>query len=654
MKFRKTPILRSHTTLTLPDFSQLTPHTVGQAAKDGLVQLTENLIALRQVPATVADFLEPLDEAFRRCEQACAPAFNLISAVGGSEYDDLEGELAQLYTQVMHGFTTDAELFSNLRALQEQDLDEESRTLVDDLVLRFRLGGAELDPEQQEKLAELSLQISDLAVQYQKRVSQMLANPVTVGAKEYSLNNFTNQLALSSIDDPQLRRELLEASLSRGWGDDPDTDTRQLVLDITRARQQRAELLGFADHVEAVVAQETVPSKDLVRQLLSEVGAAATKQARREAEQLRELAAADGVEDFTAADWLYYQARADQADSAGPDISPTALAPYLELWQVVEDGVFVAANKLYGITMTRRPQLKGWDESCRVYEIHDEDGASLGLFLADYFSRPGKRGGAWMSGLEQGYAGNDYQSIIINCANFTPPAPGEAKYLHWDDVITCFHEFGHALHGILSRTRYHHTAGTSVPRDFVELPSQLNEMWAYHPQIIASFARHAQTGQVMPAQMVQALASSATKGQGYDTSEYCASALLDHFWHSETPREGEDVAQFESRTLTDAGVGDPLVPPRYRSTYFPHAFTVGYDGCYYSYMWAETLVGECEQWFRTVASKDGDGGLNREAGQRYVDEILRRGASRPPVESFRALIGHDASAQAVLRRRGLA
>lgn len=653
MKFRKIVILRSHTTLTLPDFSQLTAQTVGQDAKDALAQLTEDLKALRNAPATIADFLEPLDEAFRRCQDACAPAFNLISAVGGSEYDQLEGELAQLYTQVMHGFTTDAELFANLRTLQSQQLDEETRTLVDELLLRFRLGGAQLDPEEQAKFAQLSLQISDLAVQYQKRVSQMLATPVTVGGKEYSVNNFTNQLALASIEQPQARRELLQASLARGCGDDPETDTRQLVLDIIRARQQRAELLGFNDHVEAVVAQETVPSKDRVRQLLSEVGAVATEQARREAAHLRALAAADGVEDFCAADWLYYQAKADQSDSGGPDISPTALAPYLELWRVVENGVFVAAQKLYGITMTRRPELKGWDESCRVYEIHDEDGASLGLFVADYFSRPGKRGGAWMSDLVQGYAGNDYQSIIINCANFTPPAPGEAKYLHWDDVITCFHEFGHALHGILSRTRYHHTAGTNVPRDFVELPSQLNEMWAYHPQIIASFARHAQTGQVMPATMVEALANSATKGQGYDTSEYCASALLDHFWHSQSPLAGEGVEEFESRVLTAAGLGDPLVPPRYRSTYFPHAFTVGYDGCYYSYMWAETLVGECEQWFRTAGSRDGDGGLNREAGRRYVEEILRRGASRPPVESFRALIGHDATAQAVLRRRGL-
>lgn len=643
----------AQTTLTLPDFADLTPQKVAASAEAGLQQWLEALTQLREAPATVADFLVPLDEAWRLCLEACSPAFVLIGAVGGSEFDEVEEQLSQSYTRAFNQFTTDAALFSKLQELEAQDLDEESHTVVRQLLLDFRLGGAELDEAAKARFGELSMRISDLAVQYQKRVSQMLAQPVKIGDQEFSLNNFTNQLALAQLDDPLQRRQLLAASLERGWGSDPLTDTRQLVLDITKARQERAELLGFADHVESVVAGETVPSKQKIRQLLSEVGQRAQARAREEAEQLRALAQADGISDFTTADWLYYQAKAAQTDTQGPDISPSALAPYLELWQVVEQGVFLAAQLLYGITMTRREELRGWDESCRVYEIHDEAGQSLGLFVADYFSRPGKRGGAWMTSLVQGCKATDYQSIIINCANFAPVAEGETKYLHWDDVITCFHEFGHALHGILSRAHYAMAAGTNVPRDFVELPSQLNEMWAYHPRIIAAFARHADSGEVMPAQMVEALANSATSGQGYDTSEYCASALLDHCWHSQQPREGEDVAAFETRVLEEVGMADTLVPPRYRSTYFPHAFTVGYDGCYYSYMWAETLVGECEQWFRTQACQDDDGGLNREAGRRFAAEILERGSARPPVDSFRALIGHEAGAEAVLRRRGL-
>ncbi|MDK8352254.1 M3 family metallopeptidase, partial [Gleimia europaea] len=226
-------------------------------------------------------------------------------------------------------------------------------------------------------------------------------------------------------------------------------------------------------------------------------------------------------------------------------------------------------------------------------------------------------------------------------------------FLVWDEVETLFHEFGHALHGFLSKTRYASTAGTAVPRDFVELPSQLNEMWAYNPTVIENFARHFETGEVMPEQMRAQLRDSKTFGQAHATVEFCASALLDQAWYSSEISEDEDVAQFEAEALEKAGVASDLIPPRYRSTYFPHAFTVGYDAGYYSYMWAEALVAECENWFRTVAAIDGDGGLNRQAGRQITDAILSRGSSRDPRESFWELIGHEASAKAILSRRGL-
>ena len=259
-----------------------------------------------------------------------------------------------------------------------------------------------------------------------------------------------------------------------------------------------------------------------------------------------------------------------------------------------------------------------------------------------------------MDALIQGYENTQYESIIINCANFEPVQGSQTKFLVWDEVETLFHEFGHALHGFLSRTQFAGTAGTKVPADFVELPSQLNEMWAFHPQVIENYARHPDTGEVLPADMRSQLQGSQSFGQAHATVEYCASALLDHLWY----RDGqildvEDVEAFERKALAQVGLDCDLVPPRYRSTYFPHAFTVGYDAGYYSYMWSEAMVAECEQWLRTKGAHDGDGGLNRQAGRAVEREILSRGSSRDPLESFKALIGHEASASAVLSRRGL-
>ncbi|MDO5721060.1 MAG: M3 family metallopeptidase [Actinomycetaceae bacterium] len=640
--------------LTLPDFANLDAVSTMQAAMEGARQLSADLRRLEHADATVADFLQPLDDALRHFEQASAPYAVLSSAVGGGEYEETNPQVQAAYTNVMAELTTNAKLYERLRELERADLDPESAYLVETLLLRFRLGGIDCDEQVQEQIKQLSLRIGEIAVEYQRRVAAMLARDLQVGDKTYPVNNFTMQRALATEADPNQRRAILQASLERGTGVDPDTDTRDLVREITRLRDQRAKLLGYENHVQMAIAEETVPDVDTIWQLLTQVGQAATARAGEEKAPLVAMAQADGLEDFTAADWLYYQSRA-QAESAAQqvDISPSALAPYLELWQVVEDGVFFAAHELYGVSLTRREDLRGWDETCRVYEVSGEDGRDLGLFIADYFTRPGKNGGAWMTSLQQGCGANGHRSIIINCANYAPVPNGQKKFLDWDEVITCFHEFGHALHGLLSRTHYASTAGTAVPRDFVELPSQLNEMWAYHPRVIANFARHADTGEVMPAQMVQALSASSTFGQGYDTSEYCASALLDQYWHTQPVAEQEDVLAFEQRALQAAGLDDPQIPPRYRSTYFPHAFTIGYDGCYYSYMWAETLVGECEQWFRQEAAKDGDGGLNRAAGGRYVRQVLSRGSSRPPMDSFRELVGRDAGAQAVLRRRGL-
>lgn len=633
----------------LPNFNELTPSECERITFEALDVYKKALQNLEDAPATVSDFLEPWDEASEQFDRVVNPVFTLMSAIGGEEFDALEQTLDEPMTRLATWMNTNEKLYEKFVALSKLDLDPETAYLVETELKEFRLGGIDLDEQGRKDLEEVDLEIASIATQYGQKVAKMLGEKVEVGGKEYQLNNFTNQLALSDIDDPRQREELLDISMNRGFGG--DLDTRDLVLKMAKARHKRAQILGFENHAQIVLETETAPSVEAVYELLSDVSKAALKSLEKEAQVLKKRAARDGLEDFKASDWLYYQER-EKKDALG--LSSDVLKPYLELWNVLENGVFFAANKIYGITAKRRSDLRGWDDSMRVYELEDEAGKSLGIFLIDPFTRPGKSGGAWMNSLIQGYSKTDYESIIINCANFEPVAEGEEKFLVWDEVETLFHEFGHALHGFLSKTKYGSTAGTNVPRDFVELPSQLNEMWAYHPQVIENYARHFDTGEVMPTELREQLQQSKTFGQAHSTVEFCAAALLDQKWYSNAEIDQvDDVAEYERMALEEAGVSSALVPPRYRSTYFPHVFTIGYDAGYYSYMWAEALVAECENWFRNTAAQNGDGGLNREAGRQITDAILSRGSSRDPQESFKALIGHDASAGAILSRRGL-
>ena len=637
----------------IPDFSLLTPSACEDRARDAIDRFTHELNELVDTATTMTgrEVLHRLDDIQREFDWVLNPVFTLISAVGGAEFDAVRDALNEPLTQATTQFYTNEGLYRVLDAIDRDTLSSEERHALTTLLRDFTLRGVALDADGREALNALNVEIGTLTNQYQQRVSTQLATPVMVGGREYSLNNFTNQLALTQIDDPTLRAELLDQSMRRGWGDDEATDTRALIHDIVAASTRRARLLGFPTHAHLVNASETAPSVDAARQLLSDVAAVAATRVNEEAQTYQQMAQRDGIDELRASDWLYYE---EQRRGSELGVSAQALAPYLELWSVVERGVFAAAKQLYGIEMTRREDLHGWDPSCRVYEVHTEEGKSLGLFITDYFTRDGKSGGAWMMPLVSACAATDGQSIIINCANFEPAQEGQPKLLVWDEVITLFHEFGHALHGFLSTTELAMTSGTNVARDFVELPSQLNEMWAYHPAVIASYARHVETGEPMPEQMRERLEQSRTFGEAHATLEYCGAALLDHLWYAEPDTAAQmSVEEFERYALEVGQVAHPLVPPRYRSTYFPHSFTPGYSAAYYSYLWAETLVGEVEQWLRTEGAKDGDGGYNREAGRAVCDQILSRGNSRDPHESFLALVGHEASAEAVLRRRGL-
>lgn len=669
----------------LPDFTTATPAAVAEALQRGMEIESEQwrAIATNLEPPSVANTVDAIDASGSTLQRASAVFFTLLSSVGGPTWDAMYEEFAPKLSAHEESFWTNRAIYSRLQAVLElEDLDPETRYYVSELRRSFRRHGVLLTQSQQAQLREMNAKISALEAQIETRISRGLERTGTGGSDLKQLRGLSSAqveaavaaakgsphawwlAATNSSQPPQIgaladhetRGRALRDSISRGFGDDPELDTRGLIVDLTRLRAQRAGLLGFSSHAALALDDQTVPGPREVTTLLKTVGEAAVRRVTEERADFESEAANQG---FTLGpeDWIYLE---DRARGRRLGIDPGELREYLELDRVVEDGVFYAASRLYGLSFRPRPDLAGWNEDVRAWEVFDDDARPLGLFLADYYARPGKNGGAWMSQIQSGSAREGRLPIVANNANFPKPAPGSPTLLDWDDVETCFHEFGHALHGLLSNTYYSGTAGTEVPTDFVEVPSQLNEMWAFHPDVIANFARHHETRQPLPAVVVQKLSQSQRLGQGFATLEYVQSALLDQYWHRalETlPTVACDVERFESDVLADSGSAHELVVPRYRTPYFAHAFGGGYDGAYYSYMWAETMVGELERWFadqsQVGAGGDPDGGLNRRAGDILRKELLSRGSSRDPLESFLAVCGHPPHADAVIKRRGL-
>lgn len=663
----------------LPDYGNITLVDLEEAIREGMKQERSEweAVATDPNPATIENTLVALDSSGELLSRATSVFWTLSSSLGGPELDSLQEELVPLLTEHADAFHLDERLYKRFLALGElAGLDEETSWSVSQQIKDFERGGVALPAKEKALLQELNVQISSLETAIEQRIAKQLErgglsvasedelaglDEETIGSMRRSndwfipYRNFSTQLEQAVLKNPVTRRKLLEVSVNRGLGEDPETDTRGRIVELAHLRATRANLLGFPDHASLVMDSETVPGPREAEALLVEVGNAARTRVAQDAALLARLSEKDdGGDGFQAADWPYYE-NILRAQNLGFDAE--SLRPYLELDRVLEDGVFWAAQKLYGISLEPRPDLRGWHDDVRVWEVKEEDGRPLGLFLGDFYTRPGKAGGAWMAEIQSAGGPDKDLPIVSNDMNLTKPVEGKPTLLAWDDVETLFHEFGHALHGLFSNTKYRENSGTNVPRDFVELPSQLNEMWAFHPRVLENFAVHHVTGEVLPEELREALSASKTFGQGFATAEYVSAALIDQAWHTGDatliPTELTEVSHFEEAALKSFDLWEPLVPPRYRSAYFAHTFAGGYDAGYYAYMWAEMLAAEVEEWFRGPASVGDDGGLNRTAGQRLRKELLSRGDSRDPLASFRSVTGKDADSQSVLRRRGL-
>ena len=571
----------------------------------------------------------------------------------------------------------DPRLFARIKAVYDNrksgGLSAEQQYLVERYYVRFVRAGANLSEPDKVKLRALNKEESTLRNAFASKLlaatkagalvlddtSQLVglsAEDVAAAAQAADsrglkgkwvlpLQNTTQQPAQASLGSRPVREQLFNASIMRAEHGDSN-DTRGTIARIAQIRADRARLLGYPDYAAYVLDDQMARTPADALKLLTDLVPAATAKARGEAADMQHLIDREKG-GFTLApwDWQYYS---EQVRKASYDLDESQLKPYFELNRVLKDGVFFAANKLYGITFAERKDIPVYQPDVRVFEVRDADGKPMALFYYDPFKRDNKAGGAWTSSFvsQSGLLGT--KPVMYNVENFTKPAPGQPALLTFSDVTTMFHEFGHALHGMFSNVKYPTLAGTNVPRDFVEFPSQFNEHWALEPTVFANYAKNYKTGAPMPRELVQKIRRARTFNQGFATTENVAASLLDFAWHTLPPDSPlQNVDTFEKQSLERFHVDMRDVPPRYRSSYFSHIWDGGYAAGYYAYLWSEVLDDDAYAWFTE------HGGMTRANGQRFRDMILSRGHTEDVGAMYRAFRGRDPRIGPLLEQRGL-
>ncbi|HZK59408.1 MAG TPA: M3 family metallopeptidase, partial [Cryobacterium sp.] len=632
----------------LPPFADILDAHYRPAFERGIADQRAEIAEITSDPdaPTFENTLLPLERSGRTLQRVAAVFFNKSSSDSNDFTNALEEELAPLLAAHEDAIRLDPALYARIASVHERldslGLGDESRYLVERYHTEFTLAGAGLSDDDKATLRDYNKRLSTLTTRFEKNLladtnelavviddvadlDGLAAGEISAAAeaaKERGLDGKylitlvlpTSHPYLASLTNRDVRERLLVASAARGIRGG-DHDNRELVLEITRLRAERARLLGFDSHAAFVTADETAKTPEAVADMLGGLAPAAARNARAEERELQDQIDASGAGfDLAAWDWAFYTEKVRRATY---DVDTAAMRPYFELERVLRDGVFHAATRLYGVTFTERPDLVAWHPEARVFEVSNEDGSPVGLYIGDFYTRDSKRGGAWMNSLVAQSELLGTPTVVCNNLNVGKPAAGEATLLSFDEVNTLFHEFGHALHGLFAQVTYPKFSGTNVHRDFVEFPSQVNEMWMLQPEVLASYARHHETGEPMPLDLVDRIRASATFNEGFATSEYLAAALLDQAWHRiDADQVVTDVAEFEASALAAAGLANPVVPPRYASTYFAHTFSGGYDAGYYSYIWSEVLDADTVDWFAE------NGGLTRENGARFRDRLL--------------------------------
>lgn len=666
---------RSTLPFEAPPFDRIHDGDYAPAIEEGMRRQLAEVAAVAADPGapTFENTIVPLERSGELLTRAAKVFFNITQTDTNETLQKIKADLAPKLAAHQDAILLDPKLFARVQAVygRRDTLDPEARYLVERTYRNFVRAGAGLDAADKAALTRLNQEESKLTTEFGDRVlADTNASAVVVdertqlaglsegdvaaaaeAAKErklagkwvLTLQNTTQQPPLKTLENRSLRERLFLASVQRGSHGGPN-DTTAIVERLAAERAERARLLGFPNYAAYVLDDQMAKTPENALALMTGLVPASTGKARDEASRIQRVIDAEhGGFALEPYDWDLYSEKVRKADY---DLNEAEVRPYLELERVLQDGVFYAANRLYGITFRERKDIPVYNPDVRVFEVFDADGKPLALYYGDYFARASKQGGAWQDSFvdQSGLLGT--RPVVVTVLNFTKPAPGQHALLSFDDVTGFFHEFGHALHAMFADVRYPTLAG--VPRDFVEFPSQINEHWALEQSVFAHYAKHHETGAPMPAELVAKIKRAKTFNQGYATTEYLASALLDIAWHQVPPGGApKDVGGFERAALQRFRVDVPQVPPRYHTPYFSHIWEGAYAAGYYAYLWSELIDDDAYYWFLE------NGGMTRANGQRFREMILSRGGTQDVAVLYRAFRGRDPVVEPLLEERGL-
>ena len=662
-----------------PDFSKIRPEHFVPAIKEGIrLQLAEiDSITSNTAAPTFENTVLAYEKSGRVLDRATSILSGLVGADGTEELQKIDEETTPLLSDHQDALLLNEKLFARIKAVYEarQSLQGEDLRLTELLYEQFVHEGALLSDADKATLKKLNSEIAVLQTKFtnqvnagtkeaavlvdkveeldglsQEAVARAAEAATAAGHKGKYLLEQTNTSRpgyLAELNNRDVRRRVLEASLARCSSGD-STNTHTTITRLASLRAEKAKILGFPNFASWALKDQMAGRPEAVERLIQQLTPACRTKVAADVAELEAFAQQTEGKDFKLAAWDldYY---AERLKKAKYDLNEADLKPYLVLDSVLKNGVFYAANQLYGLTFKPRPDIPVYADGVQVYEVFDQDNTPMALFYTDYFRRPTKTGGAWMSNFVQQSTLFGTKPVIYNVCNFEAPAKGEPAFLTSDDVETLFHEFGHALHGLFASQKYETLSGTNTPRDFVEMPSQFNEHWMTDSLVLRHYARHYKTGEAMPQELIDKLKATATYGQSYSLAENLAAVAIDMAWGMLPAGETvKDVDAFERDVLTRAGLDFALVPPRYRSAYYLHVFAGAYASGYYSYLWTEVLDHNIYDWFAS------HGGLTRQNGQRFRDEVLSRGNTAPVGTFFTTFTGlQEPDMSSLLRFRGL-
>jgi len=676
---QENPFFSEYTTpFQVPPFDKITEEHYLPAFKEGMKRQMAEIDVIVSDPGapTFTNTLEALEGSGALLTKVDYVFYNLLSAHTNDKLQEISKEVAPLLSQHNDDIRLNAGLFKRVKTVYDQrktlGLTVEQNRLLEETYKDFVRGGANLNAEDQAKLREINKELSLLTLKFGENILHEnnkfklvisdkedlagLPQSVIAAAAEtarelgedgrwvFTLHKPSLIPFLQYAEKRDLREKMFKAYIKRGDNND-EYDNKANVARIAALRVDRAKLLGYRSHADFVLEENMAKTPENVYNLLNQLWKPALARAKAEAKELQAMIDRDGKNfKLQPWDWWYYAEKLRKEKYALDD---ELLRPYFEL-ENVRKGAFEVANKLYGITFEERTDIPKYHEDVKTFEVKEADGSHIGIYYADYFPRASKEGGAWMNSYrkQSRLGGVDVHPVITNVCNFSKPTGDKPALLSLEEVTTLFHEFGHALHGLLSNSTYESLSGTAVPRDFVELPSQIMENWAVEPEALRSYAKHYKTGEVIPQSLIDKIGNARLFNQGFATVEYLAASFLDMDWHTLTDDRERDVDQFETQSLNRISL-IPEIVTRYRSTYFNHIFSGGYSSGYYSYIWAEVLDADAFQAFKETSLFD------RETARSFRKNILERGGTEDPMTLYVRFRGAEPKIDALMKRRGL-